>query len=58
MITCQSCGHHVQVDLATEITADWNYRTQCECCGQEQYGVMYFGAFYQTPQNIPRTEPA
>lgn len=58
MIPCQSCAHPIQVDLATDLTPDWNYRAQCEYCGQEQFGVLYYGALYPTPQIILQAEPA
>jgi hypothetical protein len=58
MITCESCGHPLQVDLAAELTPDWNYRAQCEYCGEEQYGVLYYGAFYAVPQIIAKGESA
>jgi len=46
------------VDLAAELTPDWNYRAQCEYCGAEQYGVLYYGAFYAVPQIIAKGESA
>lgn len=58
MVPCQNCGHDLQIDVATEVTPDWNYRTQCECCGQEQYGVLYFGAFYPSPEPVRKSESA
>jgi len=58
MLTCQSCGHPLHTDTITEITPNWNYRTQCEYCGQEQFGAIYFGAFYPAPQEISTAEPA
>ena len=56
MVPCQNCGHDLQIDVVTEVTPDWNYRTQCECCGQEQYGVLYFGVFYPSPEPVPKSE--
>ncbi len=58
MLACQNCGYPMLVDPATELTPDWNYRSQCEYCGQEQYGPLYYGAFYPTPQIIPKAESA
>lgn len=58
MITCQNCGYPMEVDLSANVTPDWNYRVQCEYCGQEQFGVLYYGVSYPTPLIIRNAESA
>lgn len=58
MITCQSCGFPMEVDLSKGLTPDWNYRVQCQYCGQEQFGVVYYGVPYPTPLLLPMGESA